>query len=463
MTRKIIVTEQRDYPIWRLLTLAALTFAMNYSQASLQVYILPTIISDLSGPKRAAFDFGLIMGISTFSSSVLSLLTGYLSDLPRFLCFPKIGRRIPFIFSGTTLSCITTTIIGIISSIYFANFEDYYYNDQVEPSARILLVIIGVIVVIGQTGVGIATATYLALIPDVVKRERLGVASGFYAFSNFLGAIFSLLITAYLLVKFDSLFYISFLSSLVTFSGLMVTILSNREQVFVKTISDDDADDKNGINDFENESLISSHSKSDNSDIDSVNECNIKNDKNEKIFQSKFNKMILATKIAIKEWRRTGYIWVLFTRVVFSFGLTTIQNFALYEVQSMAQPYDLLFWSIDDPVTATSMLVTTVLIFSVISSIPGGYIGDRIGIRLVVILSSLIASAAAITTSFLIFLQTPFYLVLFVNIFCGVGIGSYMSVDQALIMKCIPSTDRIGTGIIFFCYYYYYNSKIAGQ
>lgn len=144
--------------------------------------IVPIFLRDVLGAPMAVV--GLIEGVAESTASILKGVSGSLSD--------KLGRRLPFVFSGYSFSALSKPILAVAYAwqiVLFARFLDRF-------------------------GKGIRTSARDALIADSTDPAFWGKAFGFHRALDTLGAVIGpllLLGLLFLIGEYRSIFFIAFI------------------------------------------------------------------------------------------------------------------------------------------------------------------------------------------------------------------------------------------------------------
>src|SRR5256885_4670657 len=159
-------------PLTQILAISIFWLALNFHWAALGIIILPSQVFKMVGDlnKGEALAFVLIPG--AFVSLFANPLFGMLSDRTRGR-LAALGRRRPYILIGT--------LVNIIGLIWMAASRDI-----VSLAAAYVLV---------QLSNTAATATFHALLPDMVPPEQRGLTSGVIGLLAIAGSIGGVIVT----------------------------------------------------------------------------------------------------------------------------------------------------------------------------------------------------------------------------------------------------------------------------
>ncbi|MBL8088016.1 MAG: MFS transporter [Chthonomonas sp.] len=154
--------------------LSSYWFTTHMLWGVLMTYTVAVIVKATASANPAQLT-GNILGIGSIAAIVVPLLVGPMSDR----CLSHLGRRRPFMLTGTIMS-----IVGL-AGIGFAAHQ-----------LSIPLLVLGYLIT--NLGNNIATAAYSGLIPDLVPMDQRGTASGFMAALSQLGTLLGLIAGAFL-------------------------------------------------------------------------------------------------------------------------------------------------------------------------------------------------------------------------------------------------------------------------
>jgi len=127
--------------------------------------------------------------------------------------------------------------------------------------------------------------------------------------------------------------------------------------------------------------------------------------------------------------RQTSFIWWVVNRLLFLAAVGSIQGFAQYYLGDVIR--------MENPATATTLLMASVAGFLVLSALGGGYLADRMGRKRLVVLSGLIAAAGTVVLLFSFNLP----LVIVSGCIIGVGAGLFMATNWALGTDLVPPEE----------------------
>lgn len=132
--------------------------------------------------------------------------------------------------------------------------------------------------------------------------------------------------------------------------------------------------------------------------------------------------------------QHSSFIWWIVNRLLFLAAITSLQGFALYFLEyafkiTSAQAAKL-----------TGSLIYTVGIFTLLSALPAGWLADRVGHKLLVGLSGIIAAVGC--TLLLGTIWVPNLILIYVaGIILGIGTGLFMTVNWAMGTNLVPAVE----------------------
>ncbi len=224
-----------------------------------------------------------------------------------------------------------------------------------------------------------AQGPYQALLPDLVPEERRGRASAVKGLSELLGGVIGTPIAAYLIHEREGNLAIGF-TMLVLLPAMLITLFAIREEP---------------LKEVPREPL--------------------------KIgFLSSF-------KVDIRN--HPDFIWWLLNRFLLLLGLTGVQAFALYFIEDT--------FSLPNPARATSHLTVIVGLGILITIIPAGHLGDRLGHKPLLVIAGLGGTVGV----FLLALLRSYAKVLTAGVLIGSSFGLFISASWALVTKLVPQKE----------------------
>ncbi|MBM4447481.1 MAG: SLC45 family MFS transporter [Chloroflexi bacterium] len=305
------------------------------------------------------------LGLMTFAGSMIAVfvqpLAGAVSD--RFSS--RFGRRRPFILVGTLLALLFLPSIGLSGSFPF--------------------LLIGYCLL--QVATNIAQGPFQAFIPDLVPKERRGVASGAKGVAEILGGVAFLRVVAYFMDNYASdggemwLWLAIGLPGLILLGGMIATMLTVKEQP----------------------SFLGSQ-------------------------PSMAKTMAGAYKIDVKE--HLSFVWFLLSRLFILMAMVVLQTFALYFVRDVIHH--------PNPAGVTADLLITVGVFLLLAVYPAGQLSDRFGRKLIIILSGLVGIVGILV----IFFTRSYVGTLVCGGLLGISSGAFLSTNWALATDLVPAGEE---------------------
>jgi UMF1 family MFS transporter len=127
------------------------------------------------------------------------------------------------------------------------------------------------------------------------------------------------------------------------------------------------------------------------------------------------------------DWKKhRSFAWLIVTRLFFLVAIYGIQTFAQYYVRDVL--------AVDNPVKLTGDLLATITVALVIFALAGGWLGDRLGHKVMSYIASVIGGAGCLL---LLWARTPGTLLAFGSVL-GVGIGLFLTANWAMANELAP-------------------------
>ena len=329
---------------------------------ALLIILVPKQVSDLPGvgDKKKGKALGLVLLFAGIISIFQPPLVGWLSDN----CRTRFGRRRVFMVFG---------VVGMSISMCYL------------PQCKSLATIICCFMTI-QFFSNFASTTFLALIPDVIPKKQLGLASGTFAAMCAVGQIIGA--AAGTLVSTVGLQWV--------YIGLAVFFMT-MTAISVTTVTEDP-----NAGDYDN--LTGPEEIKDKKPSTKCNDTLV---------------LMFGSLLDNSDFR-----WVWFTRFLFNCGISIVQGFLQYFV---ADRIPMEGWS---DTSLVSLMFVPIVIGAVIFSSLCGYLSDKWGgqRRIFVYWAGAIQITGAIGMMFV----TSFPLGLIIGFFFGAGFGTFTSIDLAI-------------------------------
>jgi MFS family permease len=358
--------------------LSVLWFSLNFQSAALLPIIIPTqlllfVSPGAVGNAQQATFLGWLSAAGALLAMLVPPLVGALSDRTA----GPLGRRRPYIAAGTLLLLLGAWVLA--------------------GAPNLTLLVSGFVVF--QLGSTVGTTGYQSLLPDRVREEQRGEASGYLGLMTILGNIGSLALAALLLQDVSlggtgegviahgaAVYYL--VTGAILLAGALITLF--------------------GVEEVPLAALPESRTRAAESS------------------------RLAALGSWIGPWRSANFAWVFLTRCFVMFGLTLFLTFIEYYFANVAHMADF--------VQETAVLALLALFSAVLSAFTVGVLSDRLGRIGLVFVSTLCMAAAAL--AFVVFSSgLPLWPL---GLVFGVGYGGYTSVDWALAVDVLPSSATVG-------------------
>ena len=338
-----------------LFTMNAYWFGSSFMWNSIHPIILPSVLLHIVPPQLK----NSYLGILTFSGLLLALLIQPISGAVSDGWLSRWGRRRPLAIIGVGLDLIFLVLLAW--------------------SGNLLVVFLGYVGL--QITSNIAHGPMQGIIPDLVSKEQLGLASGLKNIFDMAGLIGASLAASKLLSPDEP--YPTRIMGVV----IGVLLISATVTFF----------------------FVKEKPTSDN------------------IWHKGRIQLKQVFKIELKA--NQSFLWLIASRFLFLVGIYGIQTFAQYYIKDVMQAVN--------PVKATGDLMTSLATALVICSLIGGWLTDRIGARLVIYLASMVSAIGAFL---LVFASDISSLTVFTGILGG-GVGLYLSSNWTLASRLAPKEE----------------------
>jgi MFS family permease len=141
--------------------------------------------------------------------------------------------------------------------------------------------------------------------------------------------------------------------------------------------------------------------------------------------------------------KHSSFVWWVVNRLLFLAAVVSIQGFAFYFLQDVLKA--------EHPATLTTILMAVVALFLMVSAWFSGKLGDKVGIKKMVLSSGLIAAVGTLIlvgsgylaySHILVLPQWVYFaLVIFSGCIIGLGAGTFMATNWALGTQLVPPEE----------------------
>lgn len=399
---------------WDYITINIYWLGLNIATGSLTPYIFPLLVVWLVGEAGKTTALGALRAAGLVVAILVQAAAGLLSDRSTL----PWGRRRPFIVAGALLNIVFLAFVGL-AGLYW---RDYW-----------LLFAAGILL---QFSSNIAHGALQGLIPDLVPQDQRGKASGVKAAFELLPII----LVGFTIARFVETdpWAAIFAVMAAFFLGMLFTLPVHEEPLrqpvkdplwpplartaaltaifTVVTII------FGGLVGFTGKSLEGTG-----------------------VWQlvgvALAGLLAMAGSIILGVWWSTlvgigqgakehpGYVWWVINRLLFLAAAGSIQSFALYYLRDVLK--------IPNAAAATGNLMIAVGIFTLLSTLPSGFLSDRFGRKALVAGAGLLAALG----TFLLLLATDMNLVLVSGTLIGIAAGTFMTVNWALGTDLVPPAE----------------------
>lgn len=137
-------------------------FALSALWSGLITLVIQNLVQEMMGGRKDIY-LGWITAVGALISTIVCMVVGTMSDRSRW----SMGRRRPYIIIGTALAIPPLLWLGFVNSI---------------PMLLLDFCLI-------QLWVNVATSPYQAMLPDMVPKDRQGIASAYMGMGTLLGQL----------------------------------------------------------------------------------------------------------------------------------------------------------------------------------------------------------------------------------------------------------------------------------
>jgi MFS family permease len=380
--------------------------------------IIPVLVQQFLGDEGKGAAVGTIRLWALMAAVLAQALFGLLSDRSR----SKYGRRRPYILFGSLSEVVVFMLIGF-AAVTFSGNTGY--------------LVLFVLYIISMLSSNLGHAATQSLIPDLVPEEKRGMASG-------IKALFELpipvILVAFLIapqVAKNNLWLALGMTSIVVLLGAGLTML-----VKEKPVTEDPApiDWKAFLNLILMTVVFTAVILGTGEIVNSVGNLATRLEGNFLMVVAGILGMAVAvvigvrlsitTALGFKETsQRRSYVWWVINRLAFMVGLTNLATFMVYFLQ---EKFSLVREAAAVPASQVTMLVG---VFVLLLAIPTGWLSDRLGKKLLLVISGLIAAAGVA-----VLLLFPGMLAVYVaGGMIGAAAGIFYSANWALGTNLVPS------------------------
>jgi MFS family permease len=350
--------------------------AIGYLWQSLGTLLLPDLVQELVGATAKGRALSLLEGIGTIVAIVWQPLAGALSDRTR----SRWGRRHPYILTGTLGDLVFLAALALSGGYW--------------PLVLFYTLL--------QLASNTAQGPYQGLLPDVVRADQRGTASGYYGVANLLGILLGSVVAGAILATAGR--GAAFLSIGVTLAATMlctVLVVPDRSPPVRRQF-------RSG-----GEAVLTT-------------------------FASPF--------------RHPNFAWLLGSRLLILMGIVGIQSFVYFYFS------DVFFeGNASRTAAASSVLLGLVVALALLVTWPAARLSDRVGRRNLVTAGGALSAAGILILLFSGYEWLPRPLLeavggvlhvpplaaqaLLVGLLLGPGIGVFLSVDWAFLADVVPPEE----------------------
>lgn len=385
---------------------------LSMASGSLTPIILPFLVAQFVGEAVKGTYLGLLRSAGLVVAILIQPMAGLLSDRST----SRWGRRRPFIFVGTLLDLVFLVLVGLSGNYWF----------------------LFVAVLLLQFSSNVAHGALQGVIPDLVPEDQRGRASGAKAVLDLLPVILTAFTTAKLVGagKVWAAILVVMATFLIT---MLITIFAVREEPLREKSKEPLAEPLlrivlltiiftavtslfGGLVGFTGRLLAGQGTL-------------------QMVAVSLAGLLAMAGAIVLGVWwsarvgigvaahKHTSYTWWVVNRLLYLAAIGSIQSFAMYFLQDVIK--------VPNAPAATGNLMMVVGLFTLLSALPGGWLGDKFGHKRLVALSGVVAAAG----TFLLFLAHDLAMVTVCGVVLGLSVGLFMTTNWALGTELVPAAE----------------------
>jgi MFS family permease len=337
------------------LVLSAYWFSTSFKWFILLFVLLPDQVRRTIPGGEDGSTWGLIFSLGAAEAMIGPVVFGVLSDRMK----GRWGRRIPFVVVGGLLTLVA---LGLLSQ-----------------ATTVTAMVLGYLLL--QISDDIATAPYSALIPDLVKPEHRGYASGIMGFLQQFAQVCGAILV---IVLGGSPMTVYAVIAAIQVIGVIITVVGVRER----------------------KDVVVTH-------------------------------QALSLQSWLAPWKIPDFRWVWFTRFLNAVGMYAITTYLVFYFDRVVKVFHLGPLKFDSVSAAQGFLI---LVISIVASLSAAFLGritDRIGRKTIIVYSGVAMFAVLVP-----FALIPNYaLIIGLSALFGVGYGAYIAADWALAADIMPNEE----------------------
>jgi MFS family permease len=338
------------------LDLSVFWFALSFLWAGMITIVIQTLVAQMAGRHKDLY-LGWTLALGAFISTVVVIIVGTVSDRSRW----KMGKRRPYMIAGAVLSAPALLWLGAVSSI---------------PLLMVDFCLI-------QLWVNLATSPFQAMIPDLVPKQRQGIASAYMGMASLLGQLGGLILCGILITRPGGLWMIVF-----TLAGLLVATMLYSVVRLPESSAAANPAPRVGLGGA------------------------------------------LVESFRVNPRDHPDFFRLIGSRFVINMGFYTATQFLLYYVSDTLRA--------PRPVDTVTQIFVITTISGLLGTFPAGKVSDRMSKKVVIYASAAVTGVAALvfvlTSSIEIALGAAFLF--------GAGFGAFMAVDWAFATNLLPHRDE---------------------